>query len=236
MRQICRDRILVFSWAIAMCSIAVLFAVVLIAPTQAQSGFTSVSATVTDPLGTPYANATVQATLVPPPGGPSLTLAGNQFSADVSPTKTDANGRFSLLLADNTQIQCNLAACSPQTVWSFQVDSTGIAGPLGSGPQSIVSVQVTISGATQDISSQLSAAAPALLRPFLSSASCTLAAGTCSHSFPPGAFVTAPKCTASGTSVANAMAANATTSSVTVTSSSGADTQSVNIICAPAVN
>jgi hypothetical protein len=216
-------------------SMFVWLALALCTPLAAQAQFTSVSGTITDPNGLPYTNASVQATLVPPPGGPTLTLSGAQFAANVPPGRTDAKGNFSLLLADNTQIQCNLGTCTPQTQWSFLVDVAGIAAPLGSGQQTFT-VVLTISGASQDISAQLSAAAPSLLKPIVSSSSCTLVAGTCQHLFPPPGYTVAPKCTANGSTVANAMAVNATTSAVTVTSAVGADTQVVNILCAPPIN
>lgn|GEM_PF-6413390 len=60
---------------------------------------------------------------------------------------------------------------------------------------------------------------------------CTLAAGTCTVSLTQGPYINAPICTASGETVANSFAVSSTTTSVTVTSSSGSDTQTANIVC-----
>lgn len=60
---------------------------------------------------------------------------------------------------------------------------------------------------------------------------CTLVAGTCTVTFSEGPYVSAPICTASGQTVANAFAVSSTTSAVTITSSSGTDTQVANIVC-----
>lgn len=60
---------------------------------------------------------------------------------------------------------------------------------------------------------------------------CTLSAGTCTVTFSQGPYFPAPICTANGETVANAMAVASTTTTVTIHSSSGTDTQVVNIVC-----
>lgn len=60
---------------------------------------------------------------------------------------------------------------------------------------------------------------------------CTLVAGTCTVTFGQGPYISAPICSANGQTVANAFAVSSTTSAVTITSSSGSDTQVANIVC-----
>jgi len=60
---------------------------------------------------------------------------------------------------------------------------------------------------------------------------CTLVAGTCTVSLGQGPYISAPICSANGQTVANAFSVSSTTTSVTVTSSSGTDTQVANIVC-----
>jgi len=69
----------------------------------------------------------------------------------------------------------------------------------------------------------------------LSAGSTTLVAGTKTVTFTQ-AYAVAPKCVANGQTIANAMLAIATTTQITVTSSSGADTQVVSWLCMPAAN
>jgi hypothetical protein len=67
------------------------------------------------------------------------------------------------------------------------------------------------------------------------SGSCKLVGGTCSSSFSP-AYAVAPYCVANGQTSANAMKVTATTSAVTVTSSSGTDAQAVTWSCGLPIN
>ena len=60
---------------------------------------------------------------------------------------------------------------------------------------------------------------------------CTLVAGTCTVTFGQRPYISAPICSANGQTVANAFAVSSTTAAVTITSSSGADTQVANIVC-----
>jgi hypothetical protein len=114
--------------------------------------FTVVSATIVDPNGLPYSNATIQAQLVPT--GTTPTLNGVQV-ASFSNASANVNGTFSMTLASN-------AVLSPGgTQWQFTVNEIGIAPPAGTGPQSFV-VTITISGASQSITSNLNAVAPKL--------------------------------------------------------------------------
>ena len=135
-------------------------------PAHAQ--FTQVTATVTDPNGIPYAAGTVSAVLTP--GSSSgFTLSGNPYSGRVGPAILDSTGSFTLNFGSNALIT------PASTQWQITVNSNpgGIEPPLGTGPQSFT-VTMTISGATQNISSTLNAAAPKLTN-FAGSGSGTIA-------------------------------------------------------------
>jgi len=117
--------------------------------------FTTVSATVTDPNGIPYSNGTLSAVLVPgSPGG--WTLGGTPYAGTVQ-GGLDVNGSFTLNFGSNAQI------VPAGSQWKITINSNpgGIPPPLGTGGQSFT-VTITISGASQNISSTLNASAPKL--------------------------------------------------------------------------
>lgn len=129
---------------------------------QAQSGFIQVSGTITDPQGFPYAGgsttgATISAILVPS-GGTSPTLHGKTFATSVGPVALGNDGSFTIALADNTVV------LPSGTQWQFTVVGTsGLPWPIGRGSQAFnVTLQIHGNGLVQDISTQLSAAAPSL--------------------------------------------------------------------------
>lgn len=122
-------------------------------PSFAQN-LTTVTATITDPSGLPYSNASIQAQLLPT--GITPTIGGIQVSG-FTRANADVNGTFSMNLASNAAID------QVGTQWQFSVNVTGIAPPNGTGPQ-FFSVTLTISGASQNISTNLNAVAPALGR------------------------------------------------------------------------
>ncbi len=152
-------------------------AVLLFFAPLAEAQTTAVTATVTDPNGIPYSNATVKAQLVLAGAGvtgqPTVTVSSAQqcasagkgsapcqieFPGTVGPLLMDQNGSFTVALQDNTLVT------PPATQWLFTVSiSPGIPLPNGTGPQSF-NVALTISGASQSVTSQLSATAPALGR------------------------------------------------------------------------
>lgn len=70
---------------------------------------------------------------------------------------------------------------------------------------------------------------------FITSGSCTLSSGSCSYTFS-NAYLNPPNCTANGRSAANAMLVSSTTKAVTITSSSGTDSQVVSFLCVPTAN
>lgn len=136
--------LLVFSFAFAL-------------PAFAQ--FTQVSATVVDPNSIPYVYGSVSAVLVTPGGGPGAVItATGQSCCGPRNAVLDGNGAFVMQLEDNALVT------PAATKWQFTVNETpGIQPPLGYGSVSF-SVTLTITGATQSISTQLNAAAPALGR------------------------------------------------------------------------
>lgn len=123
--------------------------------------FTSVSGTITDPNGIPYANCNITAELVPTGNNPTI---GGAAIGGLNRASCDGNGTFSMTLGSNTVIQPG------GTQWKFTVTETGAPPPIGTGPQSFV-VTSTITGATQSLTTTLSAAAPSLSRGASSSAS-----------------------------------------------------------------
>jgi hypothetical protein len=125
-------------------------------PAQAQR--TTVTGTVTDPNSIPYANGTIKAILVPTGGNP--TLNGAQIPGTYGPTPLDGTGSLvPMSLPDNNVI-------SPGgTQYVFTVCETpGIPPPEGFGSVCFDSAPITITGASQVITTQLNAAAKALGR------------------------------------------------------------------------
>jgi hypothetical protein len=148
---------------------AAFLAACFIFPAEASAQTTVVSGTILDPSGIPYAFGTVKAQLS---AGPATVTINNQaqcisagagsapcqlpISGTAGPTPLDSTGHFSMTLYSNTSIT------PASTEWIFTTAiSPGMLPPLGTGQQSF-QVSITITGTTQDISSTLSAAAPAL--------------------------------------------------------------------------
>jgi hypothetical protein len=128
---------------------------VLLASSFAAAQFTTVTGTVVDPNSLPYAGGTISATLVT---SASPTLNGFAYTPPTQPTGLNQAGFFTMRLADNTVL---LPAA---TQWSFTVCSAiGTVNPaIGKGSVCFVAGPITISGASQDISATLNAAALAL--------------------------------------------------------------------------
>lgn len=124
----------------------------------AAAQFTLVSGTVTDPSGLPYANGTITPTLI---SSGSPTLSGVAYTPPTQPVGLSQVGGFAMQLADNTQL-------SPGgSQWQFLVCSAaGTVQPAGgSGPICFTTTALTISGSSQSITAQLTAAALSLLAP-----------------------------------------------------------------------
>jgi hypothetical protein len=149
----------------------------LLLPASAFGQTTLVTATVTDPGTIPYAGATIKAFLVDtasgiPVGSPTVTINSQAqctaARAGTAPCQIPIQGTFQATL-DNTgsipgggmNLSDNTQVTPSGTQWLFTITITGIPIPFGSGPQTF-SVTTSISGATQNISGVLNAAAPRL--------------------------------------------------------------------------
>jgi hypothetical protein len=127
---------------------------VILFSSAAWAQFTTVTGTVIDPNGIPYAGGTITAQLVIT--GTTPTLNGGSFSMTGAAGLNPA-GKFTMRLADSNVMVPNLQ-------WSFTVCSgTGTIQPAGgTGPQCFTPAPITITSGSQDISAQLQAAALAL--------------------------------------------------------------------------
>jgi hypothetical protein len=150
-----------------------LFAIAGARPAAAQ--FTTVTGTVTDANGIPYAGATLKAQLQLAGGGTTgqatvtVSNAGQCTSSGFGsapckipiqgtngPITLDPTGSFTLTLPDNALV------LPASTQWLFTVNmSPGIPPPGGKGPQTFTSA-ITITGTSQSVSATLSGAAPTL--------------------------------------------------------------------------
>ena len=121
----------------------------------AAAQFTTVSGTVIDPNGLPYANGTISAVLN---SSTSPTLGGLPYQPPTQPTGLNSAGKFVMNLADNTQL------LPGGTTWTFiTCSAAGTVQPAGGkGPVCFTVAALSISGASQDISTQLQAAALSL--------------------------------------------------------------------------
>lgn len=148
----------------------------LVLPTGALAQFTTVTGTVIDPNGLPYAGGTISAALV---SSGSPTLNGLAYTPPSSPSGLNIAGSFTMRLADVTVL------LPGSSTWSFTVCSgIGTVQPsFGKASQCFTVTGVSISGASQDIGATLRAAALALTATF-SSTGITCSA-TCTTNFIP---------------------------------------------------
>src|SRR5690348_2835337 len=142
----------------------ILAAVLMFAPLRAAAqSQTTVSATVTDTTGVPYAGGTVKVTISPPGTASPCVFTGANcvpIPSTVGPELMDSTGSFTVNLYPNSSILCGGQVCTTQ--WTFTVCiSPGAAPPLGTGPQCF-SLAQTIAGASQNLSVALSGVAPRL--------------------------------------------------------------------------
>jgi hypothetical protein len=131
----------------------------LLLPASSFAQFTQVTATVTDPNGYPYSYGTVTAVLTPAtPGG--YRLGGQPYSGFLGLTALDSTGTFTANMGDVSQITPSGAQ------WLFTIGSSGIAPPQGFGAQSFTytSTGTQITGSSVNLSTSISAAAPAIGR------------------------------------------------------------------------
>jgi Chaperone of endosialidase len=138
-------------------AIGLLAGLALAAPSYGQQ--TQVTGCIIDPNSIPYAGGQILITIAPS-GGPAPTVNGQAIQGTFGPTPLDSGGCFSQALWPNASI-------SPSgTQWNFNVTNPGAAPPVGFGPVSVPAggggVNITISGASQNVGSTLSAQAPRL--------------------------------------------------------------------------
>jgi hypothetical protein len=110
---------------------------------------TTVSGTVTDPNGIPYAYGNILPILNTPS---TPKLLGSPYIPPNQAIALDSTGHFAFNIADNTQLT------PPGTQWNFQVCSgAGTVQPaLGKGPVCfLLPSPITISGSSQNITSNL---------------------------------------------------------------------------------
>ena len=112
----------------------------------------SVSGTVNDPLGRPYANGTYEAVWTNQSGSSQLPLLnGYTFQTTVVGTLNSA-GALTAVVADNAQINVQ------PSQWNWIICSQRISGQQ----PSCFSLLITMTGATQNIGAALSAASALL--------------------------------------------------------------------------
>jgi hypothetical protein len=195
----------IFSLALVLAG-AFLFA--LCFPETARAQFTTVTATVTDPNGIPYAGGTMSAVLVPGASG-GYKLGGQPYSGRVGPLTLDSTGSFTANFGDVTLITPG----SPQ--WQITIDSNpgGIPPPLGTGGQTFVytSTGTTISGSSPvSLSVALTALAPKLTNFAAGSGTVTNVTGTSPIVSSGGATpaISCPTCNTSGATISGSIATN----------------------------
>jgi hypothetical protein len=128
-------------------------ALVVLLAGSAFAQFTTVSGTVIDPNGLPYSNGTINATLIFSGGTPMLN--GVPYQPPTQATLLDLSGSFKLQLADTSLL-------SPAgSKWLFTLcSSAGSVQPaFGKGSVCASTAGLTISGVSQNISTQLNAVA-----------------------------------------------------------------------------
>lgn len=134
---------------------------VLACPAFAQNQ-TTVTGTLTDPNGIAYYPATVLAclspsTLNPKVGGNSINLnQGSNYC--IGPVNTSSSGSFQMALYTNASIT------PAATTWIFTVQAAGTAPPIGNGTLNFSSAGVTISGTSQDVSTNINSVGLAQFR------------------------------------------------------------------------
>jgi len=134
--------------------IAVLCCYAVAVSSRAQSGFTKVTAVVIDPNGNPYAGCRGNSAFVPSPSATTIpTIGGSTFQTDVPISGCDSFGAFTTTLADNNIVQDGHTSL-PASQWRFNITSQD-------GKTSFFCI-LTVTGLTQNISTQIQACAPPL--------------------------------------------------------------------------
>lgn len=166
-------------------------------PAMAQN-YTSVTATVLDPNGLPYANGTATFVLGPLPfaSTPALpTTPPTPVSGTIGPIGLSSSGVLAAIIPSNAQITPG------STQWTITVcPNPNVPLPLGSSSGCFSGAAITISGASQDISANLNTAAPSLTQKFAIGRIYNTAPAAGTTSITATTMVTAPSIPATGTS------------------------------------
>jgi hypothetical protein len=118
---------------------------------------TTVTGTIVDPSGIPYANGQVTINIAPPGVTSPFITATNAPILFPIPASTNGSGFFSVPLIANGSI-------SPGgTQYTFRICTTPVPPPLGTGNSCVTSNPITIAGASQDISAAVNPLAPAIV-------------------------------------------------------------------------
>jgi hypothetical protein len=119
---------------------------------------TTVTGTIADPNGIPYANGQVTINISPPGvTTPFITATNAPILFPIVPS-TNASGFFSVQLIANGSIT------PAATQYTFRICAAGpIPAPLGTGTSCFTPAPVTIAGASQDLSTTFNPVAPKLL-------------------------------------------------------------------------
>jgi len=167
----------------------------LFCPVLALAQFTTVSGTVTDPNGLPYAFGTI-ATKIVATGTPKFTSTGQPYFQPTQASGLDSSGHFILTLADNTLLT------PASSTYTFTVCSAiGTVQPdFGKGSQCFTVTGVTISGSSQDIGATLRASATALTFTFTSATGALLICADTSGSSTAQSCTTSPSFTPTASS------------------------------------
>lgn len=124
----------------------------------AQSGYTTVTATVQDSNGTKYVNSPFNVSFFDPgTSGKLPRLNGSTFQTSYSGYATDSSGNLSISLPDNSVIASSSGATNTQ--WRFSICT---ASGTFTTIYCIPAVLITISGTSQNITSNITAVAPFL--------------------------------------------------------------------------
>jgi hypothetical protein len=116
---------------------------------------TTVTGTVLDPDGTPFAGGIVTVTLNGVAGQPSpiVTATGSPIVLPTVPT-ANSTGVFS------TNLVANASITPASTTYNFRVCAPPVPPPLGSGNTCVTLSAVTIAGASQDLTANFAAVPP----------------------------------------------------------------------------
>lgn len=125
---------------------------------RARAQQTLVTGCVTDPNGIKYTGGQYSIQLVNT-GGAQPSVNGVPIQGSFGPVPLDSSG----CIAPTTLYE-NSVITPSGTEWQFTVNNPGAAPPVGYGPVSFTAPAITISGATQNITSNLTGAALPLLQ------------------------------------------------------------------------